>query len=265
MSVALAVIAKSPQCGRVKTRLSPPCTPREAAALADASLRDVVTAMLATPVARRVVVLDGPPPPWLPRSVDVVAQRGTGLDRRLAAAFADIGPMLVIAADTPQVRPDDLIGGLRALVTHDAVLGPSVDGGYWAIGLRRAHSPAVRGVPMSTSHTLDAQRERLAALGLRWSELRPLRDVDVFTDALAVAEECPRSRFARAVAGIEESMRLPRADWARRPRIDGGVASTRRGMRESRHRVPPVSEDSATAQRIKRLSPELIVTYTNLW
>src|SRR5829696_8686513 len=66
MSVALAVMAKSPQCGRVKTRLCSPCTPREAAALADASLRDVVTAMLATPVARRVVVLDGPPPPWLP-------------------------------------------------------------------------------------------------------------------------------------------------------------------------------------------------------
>ena len=106
--------------------------------------------------------------------------------------------------DIPQVRPDDLIRGLRALVTHDAVLGPSVDGGYWAIGLRRAHSPAVRGVPMSTSHTLDAQRERLTALGLRWSELRPLRDVDAFADALAVAEECPRSRFARALGGIEE-------------------------------------------------------------
>jgi uncharacterized protein len=143
-----------------------PCTPNEAAALADASLRDVVAAMLATAVARRVVVLDGPAPPWLPTSFEVVAQRGTGLDRRLAAAFADIGPTLVIAADTPQVRPDDLIGGLRALVTHDAVLGPSVDGGYWAIGLRKAQASAVHGVLMSTSHPLDAQRERLTALGL---------------------------------------------------------------------------------------------------
>jgi uncharacterized protein len=205
VSVALAVMAKAPESGRVKTRLCPPCTPSQAAALADACLRDVVSAMLATPVARRVVVLDGSRPGWLPASVDVVAQRGTGLDRRLAAAFADIGPALVIAADTPQVRPEDLIDGLGALRTHDAVLGPAVDGGYWAIGLRRVHPGAVRDVPMSSSRTLHAQRERLAALGLRWSELRTLRDVDAFEDALAVAGECPRSRFADALADLETS------------------------------------------------------------
>jgi uncharacterized protein len=211
MTVALAVMAKAPESGRVKTRLCPPCTPGQAAALADASLRDVVAAMLATPVGRRVVVLDGAPPRWLPGSVDVVAQRGTGLDRRLAAAFADIGPALVIAGDTPQVQPHDLIAGLRALRTRDAVLGPSIDGGYWAIGLRRVHPLAVRGVPMSSPRTLEAQRERLSALGLGWSELRALRDVDAFTDALAVAEECPQSRFARTLAGLGEPAPAPAA------------------------------------------------------
>jgi uncharacterized protein len=200
MSVALAVIAKSPLSGRVKTRLCPPCTPSEAAALADALLRDVVTAMLATPVARRVVVLDGRPPPWLPSSFEVVAQRGTGLDRRLAAAFADIGPMLVIAADTPQVRPDDLIEGLRALVTHDAVLGPSVDGGYWAIGLRTRRPQAFAGVPMSAPDTCAHQRRRMGELGLAVAELPVLRDVDVADDVQAVARLAPRSVFA-ACAG----------------------------------------------------------------
>jgi uncharacterized protein len=203
MTVALAVIAKAPESGRVKTRLCPPCTPSQAAALADAALRDVVSAMLATPVERRVAVLDGAPPRWLPASVDVVVQRGNGLAGRLAATFADLAPALVIAADTPQVRPDDLEAGLRALRTHDAVLGPSIDGGYWALGLRRMHASALRGVPMSSARTLDAQRERLATLGLRWSELRALRDVDAFADAVAVAAECPQSRFARALAALE--------------------------------------------------------------
>ena len=202
MTVALVVMAKAPESGRVKTRLCPPCTPSQAAELADAALRDVVAAMRATPVARRVVALDGLRPGWFPASVEVVAQRGNGLDRRLAAAFADIGPALIIAGDTPQVRSDDLLAGLRALRSYDAVLGPALDGGYWAIGLRRAHPGAVRGVPMSSPRTLDAQRERLAALGLRWSELRPLRDVDAFTDALAVAQECPHSRFAHTLAGL---------------------------------------------------------------
>jgi rSAM/selenodomain-associated transferase 1 len=214
VTVALAVMAKAPESGRVKTRLCPPCTPRQAAELADAALRDVVAAVVATPAARRVVVLDGPRPGWLPASVDVVAQRGDGLDQRLAAAFADIGPALIVAADAPQVRPDDLVEGLRALRRDDAVLGPAFDGGYWAIGLRRVHPRAVRGVPMSSPRTLDAQRERLATLALRWSELRVLRDVDAFTDAVAVARECPRSRFARALAGLDVSTRVSPAGGA---------------------------------------------------
>ncbi len=220
MSLALAVMAKAPESGRVKTRLCPPCTPGQAAELADASLRDVVSAMEATPAARRVVVLDGAPPPWLPASIDVVPQRGAGLDQRLAAAFAAIGPALVIAGDTPQVRPEDLVDGLCALRTQDAVLGPAVDGGYWAIGLRRVHPRALRGVPMSSPRTLDAQRERLATLGLRWSELRALRDVDAFADAVAVAAECPSSRFARAVAGLDGLASVARADGRRRRRDD---------------------------------------------
>jgi rSAM/selenodomain-associated transferase 1 len=202
VSIALAVIAKAPEPGRVKTRLCPPLTATQAAELAEASLRDVIAAMLATPAARHVIVLDGDPPTWLPPALDVVPQRGDGLDERLTAAFADVGPALVIGMDTPQVQPDDLTAGLDALETHDAVLGPAADGGYWAIGLRRAHPRAVRGVPMSSGRTLAAQRARLAALGLRRAELRALRDVDTFRDALAVAVACPRSRFARSLARL---------------------------------------------------------------
>jgi glycosyltransferase A (GT-A) superfamily protein (DUF2064 family) len=178
VSAALAVIAKAPEPGRVKTRLCPPLTPAQAAEVAEASLRDVIAAMFATPAARHVIVLDGDPPTWLPPALDVVPQRGDGLDERLTAAFADIGP------------------------THDAVLGPAADGGYWAIGLRRAHPRAVRGVPMSSRRTLAAQRARLAALGLRRAELRALRDIDTFRDAVAVAVACPRSRFARSLLGV---------------------------------------------------------------
>lgn len=205
MTATLAVIAKSPVPGRVKTRLCPPCTPPQAAQLAEASLRDVVGAMLATPAVRRVVVLDGRAPAWLPRQLDIVPQRGDGLDERLAHAFDDLGHALVVGMDTPQVRPGDLLAGLRALASHDAVLGPAADGGYWAIGLRRPDRRALLGIPMGRGHTLAAQRRRLDALGMRRAELRVLRDVDVWADAVAAAAEAPRSRFAATVAtfGIE--------------------------------------------------------------
>ena len=203
MTAALVVLAKAPRPGRSKTRLCPPCTPRDAAALARAALADTLDAVLATPAARRVLVVDGPVGDWLAPGIEVVAQRGAGLDERLAHAFADVGgPALLVGMDTPQVTRGDLARGLERLAAPgvDAVLGPATDGGYWAIGLRDAQPRAFLGVPMSTAWTGRAQRERLHRLGLRVALLPALRDVDRIADARAVAALAPAGRFARALA-----------------------------------------------------------------
>jgi uncharacterized protein len=203
MSGALIVLAKAPRAGRSKTRLCPPCTPREAAALARAALADTLDAVRATPAARRVLALDGPVGNWLPDGFEVVAQRGRGLDERLAAAFEDVGGAgLLIGMDTPQVTPADLADALARLAApgNDAVLGPARDGGYWAIGLREPDRRAFLGVPMSTGHTGAAQHARLRALGLSVELLAALRDVDRIADARAVAALAPAGRFARALA-----------------------------------------------------------------
>jgi uncharacterized protein len=198
---ALAVIAKAPAPGRVKTRLCPPYTPAQAAGLAEAALRDTLAAAAAARVARRVVVLDGRPGPWLPPGFEVLPQRGGGLGERLAHAFADLAcPTLLIGMDTPQVTPALLDAALAALARADAVLGPAVDGGYWAIGLRTRRPHAFAGVPMSAPDTCAHQRRRLGELGLAVVELPALRDVDVADDVPAVARLAPRSMFA-ACAG----------------------------------------------------------------
>ena len=196
----LLVIAKEPRPGRVKTRLTPPFTPEEAAALAEASLVDTLHVLLATPARRRVLVLDGTPGPWLPPGFDVVPQCGGGLDERLAAAFAGCaGPALLIGMDTPQVTP--------ALLTVDfadcdAYFGPAEDGGFWALGLADPDPTLLRGVPMSTPTTGAVQRARLTAAGLRVRDLPPLRDVDTAYDAELVAAEAPEGRFAKELARL---------------------------------------------------------------
>ena len=86
--VTLVVIAKDPVPGRVKTRLCPPCSPQQAADIARAALLDTLDAVGAARAGRRVLAFDGPRPDWLPATFDVVAQRGNGLDERLAAVFA---------------------------------------------------------------------------------------------------------------------------------------------------------------------------------
>jgi glycosyltransferase A (GT-A) superfamily protein (DUF2064 family) len=202
----ILVIAKEPVPGRVKTRLCPPCTPWQAARVAEAALRDTIDAVTATPAAARTIVLDGrwrPPPGWR-----AVPQRGQGLGERLHHAYADTRrprtASLLIGMDTPQVTPTLLGPALEALGAPgvDAVLGLAEDGGWWALGLRDpAHAAALPGVPMSTDRTGAFTAAALRRRGLRVATLAALRDVDTAFDAYAVARCCPpTSRFAAAVA-----------------------------------------------------------------
>jgi uncharacterized protein len=205
MASALLVIAKAPVPGRVKTRLSPPCTPEQAAALAGAALVDTLAAAAESRAGRRVLALDGEPGSWVPDGFDVVPQRGDGLAERLAAAFEDAaGPAFLVGMDTPQLTPALLNAGLAALdAGADAVFGASLDGGYWAIGLRRSDPAVFRGVPMSDSSTGLAQRARLAELELQTMILPPLLDVDTIDDARAVAAAAPETRFAGVLGQLE--------------------------------------------------------------
>ncbi|WP_460072463.1 TIGR04282 family arsenosugar biosynthesis glycosyltransferase [Streptomyces sp. YKOK-I1] len=196
----LLVIAKEPRAGRVKTRLTPPFTPEEAAQLAEAALADTLRAVAAAPVSRRVLVLDGAPGAWLPSGFDVVPQCPGGLDERLAEAFARCaGPALLIGMDTPQVTPELLTVDFA---DGDACFGLAEDGGFWALGLAEPDPRLLRGVPMSTPVTGAVQRERLVAAGLRVRDLPCLRDVDTAADAHAVAALAPHGRFARRLARL---------------------------------------------------------------
>jgi len=181
------VMAKAPAPGRVKTRLCPPCTPAEAAALAEAALADTLEAVAQCGAGRRIVALDGQPGPWLPPGFDVVPQVAGPFDRRLTAAWAAAGGAGVqIGMDTPQVTPALLDGALSTLDTSPAALGHAPDGGWWAIALRRPDARAFIGVPMSTATTGAAQLARLHLLGLDVAPLPELVDLDTVADLPAV-------------------------------------------------------------------------------
>jgi rSAM/selenodomain-associated transferase 1 len=198
----LIVLAKEPVPGRVKTRLCPPCTPETASAIAAAALADTLAAACRSGADRVVVALDGRPGDWCPPGVAMVPQGTGGLDQRLTRAWqATRGPALQIGMDTPQLTPADFDAAMARLATPgtDAVLGPALDGGWWAIGLRRPHPFTFIGVPTSRPDTGRRQLARLSALGLSVATLPPQRDVDTWDDALAVATDAPHTDFATAV------------------------------------------------------------------
>lgn len=201
--VLVLVMAKNPVPGRVKTRLGPRYSPVAAAELAGAALLDTLDAVCAAPVHRRLLVLDGDPTVPVPDGVEVATQRGGPLDERLENALADAWalaglPMLLVGMDTPQVTAADLTQACRALLAPgvDAVLGPAVDGGFWAIGLRRWEPGLVAGVAMSREGTGAEQLSRLRTAGLRVDLLPVQHDVDTADDVVLVARAAPESRFA---------------------------------------------------------------------
>jgi rSAM/selenodomain-associated transferase 1 len=199
-TVSLLVIAKEPRPGHAKTRLIPDLGADGAAAIARACLEDTLWGVADTPAAERVLVLDGAPGDWLPPGFRVISQREGGLADRLAGAFADSGaaPAVLVGMDTPQINGGLLAEAIERLCAEgtDAVLGPASDGGYWAIGLRHADPSVFAGVPMSSEETGEEQRRRLAQLGLAWSELEQLRDLDTIDDARAIAQVAPWTRCA---------------------------------------------------------------------
>ena len=181
------VMAKAPIAGRVKTRLCPPCTPQEAAALAEAALADTLDAVASCGAGRRILALDGAPGRWLPPGFDVIPQVEGPFDRRLAAAWASAaGAGVQIGMDTPQVTAGLLDDALASLEETGAALGLAVDGGWWAIGLRRPDRRVFTGIPMSTAGTGAAQDRRLRDLGLSVTALPTLVDLDTADDLPAV-------------------------------------------------------------------------------
>ena len=221
LNAQLIVLAKAPVPGRVKTRLTPPFTPHEAAMLAEAALADTLEAGATASFTRHILALadqwatPGTVRAELPGRFEVVPQRGDGLDERIAAAFDDAYaqrgvPVVLIGMDTPQVTPGLLETVAQPLTEGDAdaVFGPAADGGFWLLGLRQPDAALIRGVPMSVDHTGRAQLDRLRAAGLRIRQVPELIDVDTAEDAVLVASQAPGSRFAATLGVLHPQPRL---------------------------------------------------------
>lgn len=206
----LLIVAKAPIAGRVKTRLCPPCSPEEAASIAEAALGDTLAAALECD--RRVVLaLDGPLGRWLPPGVEVVPQVSGTFNERLAAAWTHLPDGGVqIAMDTPQVDGALLSCALAGVGDHHASIGLATDGGWWIIGLHRPDPSVFAGISMSTPTTGQQQLDRLRTLGFDPIVLPTLTDIDTWCTARSVARAIPGSRTALAIERVDERIAVSR-------------------------------------------------------
>jgi len=190
-------MVKEPAVGQVKTRLA-----REIGAVRAAGFyRATSTAVLAR-IGRRGcwrTELDVTPDRavasavW-PKSFPRRAQGNGDLGQRMQRVMdtAPPGPVVVIGTDVPSIKSTHIQDALKALGSHDAVLGPSPDGGYWLVGLkRRPRIPrAFSSVQWSSRKTLEQTLTNLS--GLTVARVASLPDVDEARDLVSVGSAVGR-------------------------------------------------------------------------
>src|SRR5215467_13443910 len=192
-TVAVAIMAKAPWPGTVKTRLSPPLLATEAAALYRCFLLDKIRAVEALTGARPVIAYtpDDARTEFdsLAPSFTLVPQRGHDLGARLHGILTHLlaaghAGAMAVDSDTPTLPARFLQQAIDCLTRPgpDVVLGPTEDGGYYLIGVRAAHRTLFDSVPWSTSDVLAVTLRRAAAAGLRAVCMPAWFDVDTPDD-----------------------------------------------------------------------------------
>jgi rSAM/selenodomain-associated transferase 1 len=199
---ALAVMTKAPKAGRVKTRLTPPLTPDEAAALNICFLRDTAAAIsqtsdrgraqgiaVYTPIGSEEAYGD-----ILPGDFALVPQRGEAFGERLSAATEDLlrlgfASLCLIDSDSPTVPSHAFSRATEYLSQPEdsVVLGPSEDGGYYLIGLKKLHRPLFESIDWSTDRVLKQTIAAAREIGLPVHLLPAWYDID---DRATLARLC---------------------------------------------------------------------------
>lgn len=222
MTALLIIFAKEPRPGHVKTRLSPPLSPEEAAQLYHSFLLDILEEMARGPDVRLALAFSplgaqvffrGLAPP----GTDLFPQEGADLGERMVRAFvrgfaAGFGPVMLRGSDVPDLPAAAVSEAREALTTDRAqvVLGPCPDGGYYLVGLAEPQPLLFQGLAWSSGTVLTDTLSAARQLDLRVHLLPSWPDIDTYADLktfLHRARPAPQPgwrslRMARRLLGL---------------------------------------------------------------
>ena len=201
----IALFAKQPVAGQVKTRLMPPLSANQARKLYRNALYESVTRFTRTEMP--VALCYAGKREWFQKifpGFPLVAQHGQGLGERLSnaatALFASGGqPVLLAGTDSPDLPLALLEEVVDCLDEKDVVVVPCHDGGYAVVGLRNATTKVFECIPWSTANVLSATRQRCLELGLDYHETQGWYDLDEIEDLRLLTQRSPNSFTARYI------------------------------------------------------------------
>jgi uncharacterized protein len=211
----LVIMAKAPRPDAVKTRLAPClsldaviafycCLLDDTLALAH-SLGDVEVAIMCPESdVNEMAQFAG-------NEANIIAQKGEGLAAGLTSVFAHFtedhqGHIIAFNSDTPHLPRSVLEHAFETLTTHDVVVGPTHDGGYYLVGAKTSHPTLFARDGMGTSSALETLLSRVRALELSVALVHPFYDIDVAEDLTRLAAELRLApeRAPRTAAWLKE-------------------------------------------------------------
>jgi rSAM/selenodomain-associated transferase 1 len=194
MKKALLIFAKQPVAGKVKTRLSPPLSAVDAAALYSCMLTDTLKKVESLLDVDRILFFADEPGAaaffheFFP-CMQILPQTGKDLGERMEAAFHAVFSMgyqaaAVIGTDSPDLPVAFIEEAFRILEGNysEAVFGPSEDGGYYLLAMRQLHHELFAGIDWSTGQVLQQSLGKAALLGFNVARLCVWHDVDIIED-----------------------------------------------------------------------------------
>jgi uncharacterized protein len=202
---AIVIMAKYPEAGKVKTRLQPFFTECESAELAKCFLQDTVNKALC--VTKNVIIAYSPSykqdefSTLLSGNVTFIAQNGVDLGDRMLNAFQcafkqNFNSVLMIGTDSPSFPTEFLEQSFKVLKENDAVIGETIDGGFYLIGLNKLYTEIFNAVEWSSSKTFLQTKSNFKKLEISFSELPVFFDVDVPQDLKRLQEDMLLHTFA---------------------------------------------------------------------
>jgi uncharacterized protein len=211
----LVIMAKAPKPGKVKTRLTQHLPLPAITAFYRCLLDDTIALARSLGTIHVAMMCPGADVdelvPLVDDQVQVVGQKGDGLAAGLTSVFAQFangGRQRVIAfnSDSPHLPPSVLEAAFDILTSHDLVVGPTHDGGYYLVGAKAMHPALFEGDGMGTASALERLLARAHALELSVGFTPPFYDIDIADDMVQLAAELRHvpERAPRTAAWLEE-------------------------------------------------------------
>ena len=200
----MVIMAKAPRPGAVKTRLASHLSPEAVADFYCCLLDDTLALARSLKSSGVEVAIMCPESDVTElaqlagKEVSVVAQKGEGLAAGLTSVFAhfaadhrkEVHPRRTIAfnSDSPHLPRSVLENAFETLATHDVVVGPTHDGGYYLVGAKASHPTLFANDGMGTSSAFERLLSRARELKLSVGFADPFYDIDVADDLTRLVE-----------------------------------------------------------------------------